>query len=130
MRKIIIDTNFLMIPSEFGVDIFSELENMGKNELYVLEETLDELKNIIGTQGGNPGKAAKLGLELIKHKKVNIIPSENITEKHKNVDAIIIGTAKKGDFTVATQDTALKAKLRQNNVPLIILRQKKYLKLV
>ena len=42
--KIILDTNFLMIPSMFKVDIFSEIERICdfKYELCIVDKTLDE----------------------------------------------------------------------------------------
>ena len=55
--KILLDTNFTLIPAQFKVDIFSELAN---NKLYILDRTLEELKNI---------KNSKLTLSLIKKKK-------------------------------------------------------------
>ena len=47
-KKIILDTNFLLIPAQFGVDVFTGLEELCdfKFELYLLDKSLKELKNI------------------------------------------------------------------------------------
>ena len=71
MKKILLDTNFLLIPSQFKVDIFSELERICifNYKLYVLDKTVDELKYIIEKQKGKHKEAAKIGLQLLKLKK-------------------------------------------------------------
>ena len=48
MRNIILDTNFLMIPLQFKVDIFSEIERICnfKYELLVPEASVKELENL------------------------------------------------------------------------------------
>ena len=47
MKKIILDTNFLLIPAQFKVDIFDEIDRImiEKYQLFVLDKTIDELKN-------------------------------------------------------------------------------------
>ncbi|MEA3282757.1 MAG: DNA-binding protein, partial [Euryarchaeota archaeon] len=42
--KIIIDTNALMVPAEFGVDIFSELSRLGFDEWIVPSGVSRELE--------------------------------------------------------------------------------------
>ena len=46
--KVVLDTNFLMIPHQFGVDIFTELKNVMPYvyELIVFDKTIDELQAI------------------------------------------------------------------------------------
>ncbi len=125
MKKIILDTNFLLIPAQFKVDIFSEIERVCdfKYSLNVLDKTVGELKGIVQKQKGKQKLAAALALKLLKAKKVKVIK----TEKGKYVDDVLVEMAKKGDILVATQDRALKKRLK---VPLILLRQKKYLVIV
>ena len=75
MKRIILDTNFLLIPAQFKVDIFSEIQRIAdfKYQLYILDKTITELKKIQKEQRGKHKRAAKLGLDLIKKKKVKII---------------------------------------------------------
>lgn len=129
MKKIILDTNFLLIPSQFNVDIFTEIDKLilAKYKLYILDKTIDELKKIISDkkQSLKNRNAAKLALQLIKAKNVHIIK----TKKDLLVDALLIEIADKNTI-IATQDMALKRKLKKKNIKLIVLRAKKRLILV
>ena len=126
MKKIISDTNFLMIPLQFKVDIFSELERICSfnYKLYVFERSLDELNNIVEKQKGKSKNAAQFALKLIKLKDIGVLEAEG-----RSVDSIILKNADK-DTVVATQDGLLKKKLLEKGVSVIILRQKKYLQLI
>jgi rRNA-processing protein FCF1 len=122
--KVILDTNFLLIPITMGVDIFTQLKTIDpKIELFVVDRTIDELKQIMAEQK-EFRSAASIGLQLIKHEKVSVIK----TEKVKNVDKIILEKAKEG-YAVATQDKNLKQQCHKNDIKVIILRQKNYLKI-
>ena len=126
MRKIIIDTNFLMLPFQFKIDIFSEFNRICNfsYKLHIFEQSMNELKNIIGKQSGKSKKAAQFALKLIKLKNISIIASSP-----KDVDSLILENPDK-DAIVATQDMHLKKKLLEKGASVIILRQKKYLKLL
>lgn len=128
MKKIILDTNFLMIPWQFHVDIFSEIDRICNfnYELFVFDASIDELKNIMGSpkSGGKDKKAAQIALKLIGLKNINIIKSPK-----KDVDSLILENADKYDI-IATQDMALKRELAKRRVTLIVLRSKKHLILV
>jgi hypothetical protein len=127
MKRVLLDTNFLMIPAAFRVDIFAELERIMHEpyEVCILDRTVDELRKITETQRGKDKDAARLALELARHKRVKII----ITKENKVVDDLIAQIANSKSFIVATQDRELKNKLKAKRVPLIVMRQKKYLKL-
>ena len=126
MKKIIIDTNFLMIPIQFRVDIFSEIDRICNfnYKLYIFDKSIDELKNIVKKQAVKNRKAAQFALKLVKLKNIGIIKSEK-----ENVDALILNNLGE-DTIVATQDLLLKKKLLEKGASVIILRQKKYLQLV
>lgn len=125
MRKIILDTNFLLIPAQFKLDIFSEICNICNfnYKLYILDKTIGELNNIVEKQKGKSKEAAKLALKLIKLKKVNIIK----TKESLTVDNLILKKVDKKDYIVATQDKILKKQLKIRQIPIITLRQKKRL---
>ena len=126
MRRIILDTNFLLIPIQFKVDIFSEISRICEfnYKLKIFEQSISELKNIIEKQKGKDRKAAQFALKIINEKNLELIKSEK-----KDVDYLILKNITKDDI-VATQDLILKRKLHDKNVSVIILRQKKYLKLI
>ena len=126
MKKIILDTNFLLIPLQFRVDIFSELGRICNfnYRLSVFDSTIGELRNIIEKQPVKHKKAAQFALKLIKLKNIEILKSEQ-----KDVDKAILGIVGK-DIIIATQDAQLKRELREKGASLIILRQKKYIQLI
>ena len=127
MKKIILDTNFLMIPLQFRVDIFSELDRIChfNYRLCVYENSMDELRKIIENGSGKDKKAAQFALKLIKLKNIQIIRSE----KNIDVDSLILENSGK-DTIVATQDMELKRMLLEKPISVVILRKKQHLQLV
>lgn len=123
--KIILDTNFLLIPAQFKVDIFSEIDRicLFPYELYIVDKTISELEKIIKEQKGKDKAAAKLALDMLKAKNIDILESET----EKSVDDIIKSVVNKKEFVVATQDIPLKRALKSKNIPIITMRQKKKL---
>ncbi|MBT7903295.1 hypothetical protein HN587_05510 [Candidatus Woesearchaeota archaeon] len=132
MIKIIVDTNFFLIPYQFGVDIFSEFNRIvpGVFELFIIDKTIDELEGIIEGQAGKNREAAKLGLTLVRAKIKSNQVSVLKTEKHLNVDQLILNLLKEGRFAVATQDAGLKRRIKVLNSQLIVLRQMNYLEFI
>ena len=122
-KKVILDTNFLLIPGQFGVDIFTEIDRICQfpYTLYIVDKTLQELESILQNQRGKAKEAVKLALGIIKAKNINTLPSAN-----KSVDDAIVDAATE-DMIVATQDAALKQRLKDKAGGIITLRQKKYL---
>lgn len=129
--KVIIDTNFLLIPAQFKVDIFDEIDRImeGQYELFIIDKTVDELHNIIEKQKGKDKAAAKMALQLLECYPITHLKTPE-TERHLNVDKLILKRVKGDKFVVATQDMALKRDLSRHNARLIVLRQKKFLILV
>ena len=125
--KVILDTNFLLIPAQFRVDIFSEIDRICvfSHVLAVVDRTVDELEHIIESQKGKNKAAAGLALKMLKANRVAILPSKNAM--FKNVDKIIIEFASSERVVVATQDYKLRSELRKSGTRTIVLRSKKYL---
>ena len=126
MRKIILDTNFLLIPLQFRVDIFSELNRICNfnYKIFIFEQTINELKNIMEKQKGADKKAAQFALKLVKLKNIGIIKSGET-----DVDELMLDSVN-NDTILATQDIKLKKQLLEKGASVIILRQKKYLQFV
>jgi hypothetical protein len=122
MKKIILDTNFLMIPYQFNVDIFKEIERVIEEgyELITLDSVVKEL-NRMKKSRGEDAIAARVALELIKKKNVKVIKT-----KEKKVDNTIIKLAGKNTI-VATNDKVLREKLKNKNVKVLYLRSRKRL---
>ena len=128
MRKVLLDTNFLLIPYQFRVDIFSQIDRVltARYGLFVLDKTVDELKKIVKEQKGKDRDAARIALKLIAIKNLEIIK----TTGGVMTDDAILEISSKSDFIVATQDKDLKRRLINQGTTLIILRQKKKVEIV
>ena len=120
--KIIFDTNFCMVPFEFKVDVIDELNRIMPEgyEIIIPDLVKKELKEIANSTGKR-SIAAKSALEMIKEfKEVKI-------KKLDGVDRSIIEYAKKNNCIIATQDKKMKSIARKLDIPIITMRQKKYL---
>ncbi len=127
MKTVILDTNFLVDCLAWKVDFFSELERVlpFTYELKVVDKALGELDVIIAQARPDEKTGARLAKQLIAKKRIDIIP----TDKQGHADAMILKLAGK-DTIVATQDQEFKRKLKAKGIPVIIIRQKKYLEFI
>lgn len=121
MKKVVVDTNFLMLPYTEGIDIFSELERLivRKNVLIVPREVTTELERIIDNREsrGRDKTAARIALQLIEKKNMVFID-----EKGSVDDQIIAYSKKNSDTVVCTNDKELRKKLGKLNVEIIGMR--------
>ena len=125
MKKIILDTNFLMIPGRFKIDIFSEIDRMAdfNYKFFIIDKTIDELEKIINNKESKlkDREYAKIGLGLVRAKNI-----ESIKSNDESVDEAIIRVSDR-DTIVASSDRELKRELRKKGVKIINLRKKQYL---
>ncbi len=112
--KFLLDTNFLIIPAQFGTDVFELLTEFGKPELFTLNLCLEELKK-------TPWE--RLTKEIIKKKGIRIEDTLEGTPTDFELGRI----AKEKKMVVCTQDRELISRLKLEKVPVITLRQGKYL---
>lgn len=128
-KRIIMDTNFLLIPGQFGVDIFAEISRICAfpYELAVVHEVAEELESIAAgmRDSGKDRAAAKLGMQLMAKYRVKTLPQDR--KVFKRADEAILAVADENSV-IATQDRDLRARAAAKKARLIILRQKKYLK--
>ena len=120
--KIILDTNALMVPAEFGVDIFSELAALGFDEWIVPSGVARELEGIASRGRGKGRAAARVALSLMD--RCRMIRTE---ETAGNVDDSIVELAVEMKVAVFTNDAELKGRLRDRCVKVVYLRQRSYL---
>lgn len=127
MKKIIIDTNFLLIPCKFKIDIFSEIRKIADfhYKLFIIDKTVYELNKIINNKDSKTKDRlyAKIGLELVKLNKINTIETDI-----NDVDDAIVAAADK-NTVVATSDKELKRRLREKGVKILNLMKKQYLEI-
>lgn len=119
--KVIVDSNFLMTPSQFRIDVFSELGRILNRQvqIIVLSPVYNELRNISLKGHPKTSKQADQALKIIEELAiVDIKPKPEET-----VDDLIIRVAKEWNCPVATNDRELRKKLKGMGVPVIYLRQ-------
>lgn len=138
MVNVILDTNFLMIPFQFNVHIFEELRRIldVPFEVFILEESVNELNYIIQNQRGKNKEFARLALQYIKMKKIPFFDVSKqkdlyITNNSKRdiVDDMLVAIASEENL-IATQDIELKKRIREkSNIKIIYLRAKNRLEI-
>ena len=123
MKRIILDTDFLVHCAEAKVDYFSELERICSFAFVpaVVDKTIDELDGVIA-KGGRSAAAAKLAKMIIAKKGVGIIA----TSRDRPADDLIVNLADENTI-VATSDAGLKKRLKAKKAGIIVLRKKQFL---
>ena len=126
--KILFDTNFLMIPLRFGVDVYEEAERALNQlpEYYVTRSVLREIELL--KQRASPSFAKELGFAEKIAERCRVLEVE--VEDEETVDESILRIAVEKRLIVGTSDADLKRRLREAGVKVLILRQKRYLELV
>ncbi len=125
--KVIFDSNFFFVPSQFKIDIFEDMTSLlnQKYEPVVLSTTLQELQKMM--EKGSP-KLRKQALTALKLAERCRILDVNRSEDETN-DDVIVRTAVQWQTPVATNDRELRRRLRELDVPVIFLRGKNRLEL-
>ncbi len=126
--RILFDTNFLMIPLRFGVDVFEEAERVLNQppEYYVTRSVLKEIAQL--KQGASPSFVKELSFAEKIAERCSVLEVE--VEDGESVDDSILRTAENKRFIVGTADAELRKKLRDAGVKVLVLRQRRYLELM
>lgn len=113
----------LMAPEQFGINLFSELDRVinKKYQPILPKSILNEIQNIYENGKGENKRAASVALNLIK--------DCEIIETEEEGDDAIMEVAKKYEAAVASNDSELIKRLKNNNIPVIILRQQSHLEM-
>ena len=125
--KVILDSNFLFIPTKFQIDVFEDLAKLlnQRFEPVLLSSIYQELKTMAEKGAPSRRRQASLALKLAeKCKKIDV-------EKHleETNDDVILRIAILWKSPVATNDRELRRKLRARAIPVIYLRSKNRLEL-
>jgi uncharacterized protein len=122
LHRVVLDTNFVMIPGQFGVDIFEELGKLDfPYELCVVSGTLVELREIIEKVKNRDRIAARIGLELIERRGIKVLESTG------PVDDTLVSLSGEPGVLIATQDAGLRRRIKGQK---LVLRQKRYICMV
>jgi len=122
--KIVPDTNFLIYVFKHKINFDYEIERaINSNfEIVILSPVKEELEKLLrsGDLKGNEKLAINLALAKIRNYKL-------VDYNANYADEAILNYAKENkNVIVATNDKELKEKLMENNIPVIVVRQKKY----
>jgi len=124
---VILDSNFLLVPSQFRLDIFEELTALLGHRIdpVILSPTYEELVKM--ADRGAPKIRRYASLALVLTKKCCLIP----VERHagESTDDVITRIAAEWKTPVATNDRGLRRRLRDVGVAVIYLRQKSRLEI-
>ncbi len=121
----VLDTNFLLVPHQFRIDVFREMEELLEfPHTYVVPSGVkQELEKLAGGRG-DEGAAARLGLKILRARECTEVESRG------NVDNWIRKYAKKEKAIVATNDRGLRNKLKKDGVEVVVLHSKSRLGIV
>ena len=122
---VILDSNFLFIPRQFGVDIFEELQRLleGLVRGVVPSPVVEELRLL--RQEAKPSRRREIDFALALADHCELV--EEQVEHGETVDDAIVRLAIRWRCPVATNDAHLRRRLRAEGLPVIYLRQKAYL---
>ncbi len=113
MRAVVLDTNALMIPYQSGINIEKEITRLlGICRIIVPSSVVEEMEKLADEDGGT-GRAAKLGLSIIKKRGFRLMETES-----KGDDGVL-ETALKMDGAIVTNDKELQQRAREMNLPII-----------
>ena len=124
MRKIFLDTNFVLDTVLWKIDLFGELRRVCDfaYEIILLSNVRDEIKKIQGL-GGKRKEVATVALLILDKNNVKSMKAKG------HVDDLLVQLTELGDI-VATQDKDLKRRLKEKQIGSIIIREKGYLELI
>ena len=119
--KVVLDSNFLMIPFQFNLDVFQEIEYLLQKKVdFIVPSAVKNELTGISARGGEGAAEASLALQLASRCRV----VEVTLDENETVDDAIVKSSQKLGAVVATTDIELKKRLRDINVPVVYLRDK------
>jgi rRNA-processing protein FCF1 len=125
---VVVDTNFLTVPYQFSVDVFSEAKMILEQrvEFVILDSVLEEINKLAKTAKGSDRRAFRIALELAENCKI-VDVQDSLSEM--SVDDQLIEYTDHSGGVLATNDKDLRARARARGLPVLLLRGKKRLAL-
>jgi hypothetical protein len=123
--RVLLDTNALLMPAQFRVDLYDELLALfGDFEPITLEEVVGELSGLSRGRGRDAA-AARVGLAMARHS--TVVPSGSTAER---VDDRVIEYARREGCTVVTNDRQLRKALLDEGIDVVSMRRERTLELM
>ena len=125
---VVLDTNFLTVPAQFGVDIFAEAERVLERrvEFVVLDSVVQELRQNGDASRGQKRTEFKIALALVDRCRV----VNHDFKEGSPVDDQLLQYTEYVRGVLATNDRELRDRALKMNVPVLILRARKHLELL
>ena len=125
---VVLDTNILTVPAQFGVDIFKEAREVLEKRLdfIVIEPVVWELEKKLNQASGTEKQKFNIALDLAKQCKIQKVPE---SERKTSVDRQILDFAKSVGGVIATNDRRLINQAISERIPILFMRSKKRLEL-
>ena len=122
---VVLDTNFLLIPIRFGVDIQAELGRVVEASfvLAVTPAVLEELRRLEDKVKASEVKDIRFALAMASEMKV----TDDVLAAGEEVDDQLLRLAVESGYIVATTDAGLRRRLREKGLPVVYMRQGRHL---
>ena len=123
--RVLLDTNALLMPAQFGIDLYDELMALfGDFEPVTLEEVMGELSGLARGRGRDAA-AARVGIAMARRS--TVVPSGSTAE---HVDDRVIEYARREGCTVVTNDRQLRKALLDEGIDVVSMRRERTLELM
>jgi rRNA-processing protein FCF1 len=125
---VILDTNFLTVPAQFGVDVFSEAERVLERsiEFILLDSVIDEIRAKLERSGKTEQRMFKVALDLTE--RCEIVEVDQ-SMKDSKVDDQLLKYTVLVRGVLATNDRELRERAAEQGIPVLMLRGRKHLEL-
>jgi rRNA-processing protein FCF1 len=121
--EVVLDTNMLLVPYQFGVDIIEEIHRiLPEAEVYTIPQVVEELEKLLSSKKQEERLGARIAQQVLERVKV----LEEVPELP--TDTALVELSKEG-FIVATNDRELKKRIWKNGGRVIYLRERNHLEL-
>ncbi len=125
--RVVVDTNFLTVPSQFGLDVFVETERLLERsvEFLVLESVKREVDHKIARSGPGEARHFRVAKHLMRERCTIVpVPADLVRWP---VDDQLIEFAHRNGAVLATNDRHLRKRAREIGVPVLLLRGRRRL---
>lgn len=120
-KKLILDTNFLLVPYQFHIDVFKEMQQLveGGYDIIVPTGVRKELE-VIASRAGRHALGARLALKILDTNARFI----TYVESEGHVDKWILNYAKEHRAIVCTNDKLLRVRSKQADLRTITMKSR------
>ncbi len=121
---VVLDTNMLLVPFQFGVDIIEEIYRLlPEAEIVTIPQVIKELERLKNEGNLKERLGAKVAEQILKNIKIIQVNEQTPT------DTALVSLAEKG-AVIATNDKLLKKRIWKAGGRVIFLREKNHLEML